>query len=260
MDATLNMVVFAEDVRVLDLSMRRLFKHTRPEEAGLAIWVNGSSKAVKDYCRNLADARPGTRLYFSRNIGHPDALDELMSRCETRYFVCFDMDSFPIADGWLDDLKAKLDSGASAAGVIESASGKRNKWGEYVHPSCMMFDMAEFESLKHPKHGLRFGGFSPVRADCGEMITIRIIKSGKRYDGWRYTHCHFPGELDWGFRYYGGFWCHIWMVSRLCGERRWHGKRGADWIYGLYGASPERYGELLDRFVRELGDGLPATF
>ena len=259
-DITLNTVVFAEDTRVLDLSMRRLVRHTRAEDLRLSVWVNGSSLAVRDYCRALTDAWPGAQLYLSRrNIGHGDALDELLSKCGTRYFLCFDMDSFPVADGWLDDLMARLGAGASCAGVIERASGRRNKWGEYVHPSCMVFDRAEFDALKHPVRGLRFGGLSPVRADCGEMVTVRVVRTGRRYDGWRYTHCRFP-ELKWGFRHYGGYWCHIWMVSRLCAERRWHGKRGSDWIHGMYGASPERYAELLDAFVAEMGGGLPTAF
>jgi len=245
-DVTLNTVVFAEDTRVLDICLRGLRRYT-PDCIPLAIWVNGSSPVVKEYCRLFAAARGETEVFFSRNIGHAPALDELMAICRTRYFACFDMDSFPVASGWLLDLEAKLKAGASCAGVIERAVGRRNRWGEYVHPSCMLFDMAEFESLKHPRHGLRFGGLSPTRADVGEMITVRIMQTGRKYDGWRYTHSHFP-ELRWGFRYYGGYWCHIWMVSQLAGQHRWRGRQGTDWIYGLYGTSPEQYTKLLDQF------------
>lgn len=266
MDVTLNTVVFAADTAVLDLSLHRLARHT-PRDARLAMWVNGSSKAVADYCESFAARRGRTRVYVSENIGHGDALDELMSRCGSRYFVCFDMDSFPVADGWLDDLKSKLDAGASCAGVLESAVGRRNKWGEYVHPSCLMIETEEFRRLRHPKHGLRFGGLSPRRADVGEMITVQTMRAGGHYDGWRYTHSHYP-HLKWGFRYYGGYWCHIWQISRLLNSGCWKGvnvddpdrdpdidrvvRQGRDEIYRNYGVTADEFGRLLPSFIDEM--------
>ena len=251
MDITLNTVVFARDVGVLDLSLRRLVCHT-PEPFRLAIWVNGSSKAVREYCDDFARNRENTEVHFSKkNVGHGDALDELMALCETEYFVCFDMDSFPTATGWIDDLAGRIRGDVKCAGVIERAVGKRNRWGEYVHPSCLMIRVEDFEALKHPKHGLQFGGLSCSRADVGEMITVNIMRRGLRTDGWRFTHNHFP-ELRWGFRHYGGYWCHVWMVSQMFGQGLWHGHRGTDWVHSLYGASPERLQELTDNFLDEM--------
>lgn len=257
MEITLNMVVFAEDAGVLDVSLRRVARHTR--QAPMRLWVQGGcTPEVHERCREFAAARGDTDVVVSRkNIGHGPALDRLWEMCETPYFLCFDMDSFPVADGWLEDLEAKVDAGASCAGVIERAVGRRNRWGEYVHPSCLLIGKDEFESLRHPRHGLRFGGFSPTRADVGEMITVRIMRTGRRYDGWKYTHSRFPDEVRWGFRHYGGYWCHIWMVSQLAGQKRWHGrgdarsKTGTAWVYGLHGVTPERYGELMETFLAE---------
>lgn len=253
------MVVFAEDVGVLDVSLRRVARHTR--QVPIRLWVQGGcTPEVHKHCREFAATRSDTDVVVSRkNIGHGPALDRLWEMCETPYFLCFDMDSFPVADGWLEDLESKLVAGASCAGVIERAVGRRNKWAEYVHPSCFLIGKDEFESLKHPKHGLQFGGLSPTRADVGEMITVQVMRTGRRYDGWRYTHSRFPDEVRWGFRYYGGYWCHIWMVSQLAGQKRWHGrgdvdrKNGMAWVYDLYGVTPERYDELMEMFLVENG-------
>jgi len=88
---------------------------------------------------------------------------------------------------------------------------------------------------------------------------VQIMRTGRRYDGWRNTHSRFPDEVRWGFRYYGGYWCHIWMVSQLAGQKRWHGsgnaenKAGMAWIYDLHGVTPQRYAELMAVFLAENG-------
>jgi len=258
-DVTLNMVVFAEEPDILGMSLRRIVRHTR--HTPMRLWVQGGcTPQVREFCQQFAAEHGDTDVVISRkNIGHGPALDRLWNLCETPYFLCFDMDSFPVADGWLENLELKVVAGASCAGVIERAVGRRNRWGEYVHPSCLLIGKDEFESLKHPRHGLRFGGLSPTRADVGEMITVQIMRSGRRYGGWRYTHSRFTDEVRWGFRYYGGYWCHIWMVSQLIGQKRWHGrgdaenKAGMAWVYNLYGVTPERYAELMAEFLSENG-------
>jgi hypothetical protein len=168
------------------------------------------------------------------------------------------MDSFPVSDGWFSDLQARISDRVPLSGIIERSVGKRNRWGEYVHPSCLLISKEHFGMLRNMSDGLRFGGLSPTRADCAEMLTVTAKRAGLELDGWRYTHSHFS-EVAWGFRYYGGFWCHVWMLSQLVGQRRWHGESGENWIYGLYGVSRERFTELLNQFVVQMLPGESKT-
>jgi glycosyltransferase involved in cell wall biosynthesis len=75
------------------------------------------------------------------NLGHGPALELGVLLARGEYVVTLDVDAFPIRSGWIGELLAALDDGATVAGAHMQAG--------YAHPCCLILRMDDFLSHDH---------------------------------------------------------------------------------------------------------------
>lgn len=140
-------------------------------EARLVVVDNGSEEKPR-----IQNARV---IRLDRNLGHGPALDIGFFAARTRFVVALDVDAFPIADSWLEQLTEPLRSGeANVSGahggeVIDRWAEDRNqawKGRDFVHPCCLAMELRRFVRAGHSFRKAQIGD---RLADPGEEICRR---------------------------------------------------------------------------------------
>ena len=156
------------------LCLERLERHTRGSSYDILVWDNTFFPEHLE----LLEADPRVSVFSEResekDIRHGRALDRLLHEvaAETEYVVTLDTDSFPIRDGWLENMLGRLDQGASLAGIWRDEMAPRIRG--YVHPSCLA---ARRETLV--ELGVDFARKQGVhRVDVGQDITNAVLAAG----------------------------------------------------------------------------------
>lgn len=111
------------------------------------------------------------------NYGHGPALDIGFLRARTRFVIALDVDAFPIADSWIEQLTALLNDGATFAGAQggtadDSILDERPEWAgrDFIHPCCCAMRLRRFVYRRHSFRKVK----REVRTlDPGELISER---------------------------------------------------------------------------------------
>ncbi|HYY33063.1 MAG TPA: hypothetical protein VE693_05695 [Gaiellaceae bacterium] len=156
------------------LCLEQLERHTRGSSYDILVWDNTFFPEHLE----LLEADPRVSVFSEResekDIRHGRALDRLLHEvaAETEYVVTLDTDSFPIRDGWLENVLGRLDQGASLAGIWRDEMAPRIRG--YVHPSCLAARRETLVAL-----GVDFARKQGVhRVDVGQDITNAVLAAG----------------------------------------------------------------------------------
>jgi hypothetical protein len=157
------------------LCLQQLERRTAESSYDVLVWDNSFLP------EHLEILEAGSRVsVFSepdgKDVRHGRALDRLLREvpAETEYVVTLDTDSFPIRDGWLENLIGRLEAGAWIAGVWRDEMAPRIP--AYVHPSCLatrrdtLLDLNVDFARKPGVH----------RVDVGQNITKAAVAAGGR--------------------------------------------------------------------------------
>jgi hypothetical protein len=90
---------------------------------------------------------------------------------ETEFVVTLDTDSFPIRDGWLENILGRLRDGVTLAGIWRDEMAPEIR--PYVHPSCLATRRATLVGL-----GIDFA--RKDGQDVGQNITAAVLADGGR--------------------------------------------------------------------------------
>jgi len=135
---------------------------------------NGSSAEARSEVA-LACRRFGARLLtLPDNIPLGTAIDAATKKVTTPWMLVLDSDTMPIIDGWLDRLMSNVADDVAVTGAPAAAPGGENPFGNFVHPSACLVNMA---FLVHS--GVSFEGAGP-RWATGEQVTIEAMRLGWR--------------------------------------------------------------------------------
>jgi hypothetical protein len=154
------------------LCLEQLERHTASPYDVLA-WDNSF---LPEHLEILA-ASPRVTVYSDRkkqtDVRHARALERLLREVpsEAEYVVTLDTDSFPIRDGWLDNLLGRLVRGAWIAGIWRDEMAPRIE--PFVHPSCLA---TRRDTFLHLGVGFRRDGGQ----DVGQNLTKAVVASGGR--------------------------------------------------------------------------------
>jgi len=141
---------------------------------------------------------------------HADMLDAIVPRVETEFILTLDSDCFPVADGWLCDLKAMIRNGADCVGILypygpPPSDMPKNKiayrvrsqqcW-QTTHVACQMLSIDLLRRFQLKYHD---------GDDTGLAIPAAIKKAGLLIDGFRATRSPKPsGDYNAEFNRYVG--------------------------------------------------------
>lgn len=160
----------------IKLCLEQLARHTPDSAYDVLVWDNTFFLEQLE----ILEADPHVTVFSERetqkDVRHGRALDRLLAEvpAEADYVVTLDTDSFPIRDGWLQNLLGRLDRGASLAGIWRDEMAPRIR--AYVHPSCLaarrdtLFDLGVDFARKQGVH----------RVDVGQNITNAVLAAGGR--------------------------------------------------------------------------------
>ncbi len=142
-----------------------------PEGGTLEILVvdNGSTDGSRKWLRSQRARGRVRSVLLPRNVFHGPAMDLAFLLSRTEYTVALDVDAFPIADGWLDQLLEPL----KARKYVAGAEARRG----YIHPCCLAMRTDYFARRRHT-FTPHVGTWDPQLLgrdewDTGESITRR---------------------------------------------------------------------------------------
>ncbi len=133
-----------DDLPILELHLDRIERHTRRP-----FTVYGVANRVTPEARRLLEAREWVRLSEvvptelrgSREHGHYlDALAAVAVANGAETLVTLDVDSFPVADGWIETISRAARTFGNVAGVLRVENGDT----VLPHPSCVLLDAGFF--------------------------------------------------------------------------------------------------------------------
>jgi hypothetical protein len=174
-----------DDLPVLALHLERVARHTRPPFTvyGAANRVTPAARELltrHDWLR-LCEVEP-TELRGSREHGYYlDALAEIAEADGAARIVTLDVDSFPIADGWIETIEAVADAHGGVAGVLRVENGDT----ALPHPSCVMM-RAEFYARYRPSFSPDSDGTPEFRRFLRSTRQAGDTGLGLAYTLWRH--------------------------------------------------------------------------
>ncbi len=135
-----------------------------PEGTRIVVVDNGSVDGSREFLRSRPDV---DSILLPLNVGHGVALDLGVAKARTETIAVLDVDAFPIADNWLDEVEDALAGGKKVCGAYIHRS--------YIHPCFLVARrqtlLAQGPSLRargrYPKAGRRRPG---TFLDTGEAF------------------------------------------------------------------------------------------
>lgn len=122
----------ARDFPWIDLCLRQIERHSATSSFEVLVWDNSF---IPEH-RRLLQVHPRVRMFGQQergqHIGHGAGLNKLLWKVRqgTEFVITLDTDSFPVRDGWIENLTGRLTAGAMIAGAWRAEVDKPT----YVHP------------------------------------------------------------------------------------------------------------------------------
>jgi hypothetical protein len=166
----------ARDYPWVDLCLRQIERHSRGSSYEVLVFDNSW---LPEH-RTILESHPRVRRFeprqAGRNVRHGPALDRLVRRVhpDTEFVVTLDTDSFPIRDGWIENLTGRLTGDVLVAGAWrdEMLPVKR----AFVHPTCLGIRRSTLEELGT---GFAIAGGTDVAANITDAVHRRGGRSSK---------------------------------------------------------------------------------
>jgi hypothetical protein len=172
----------------IELCLRQIRRHSRGSSYEVLVWDNTwmpEHRAIIESdpkVRRFEPAEPGT------DVRHGASLDQLVKkvRPRTEFIITLDTDSFPIRDGWIENLTGRLTDEVLVSGVWrdEMLPGKP----AFIHPCCLAIRKSTLREL-----GARFAVGSG--ADVAHNVTLAVEESGRRASKLRRSNAFNPHFL-----------------------------------------------------------------
>jgi hypothetical protein len=155
------------------LCLKQIERHSRAASYEVLVWDNSWLPGQRRFLRN----NPRVRMFSPRARGgqllHGAALDRLVTkvRPETEFVVTLDTDSFPIRDGWIENLTGRLTDDVWLAGVWRDELLPTTP--AFIHPCCTA---VRADRLRTMGAGFRISG----GIDVGSRLTEATLTAGAK--------------------------------------------------------------------------------
>lgn len=217
---------------MLTACLKSIQRHTRDVEYEVVL-VSADQPDGKARIPELSDSISLKRLRYlsvpleqgeNSSHVHGKLLDAVIpSRIDSKYLLTLDSDCFPVADGWLTELIAKLEGGAMLAGILHPGAPPPEDMSqsklEYrvrsqhcwniTHVACQLIRMADYCTLY--ENGCRYNAGD----DTGLSLPKMVLSAGGKIDGFKVSRgpVVWEGDLDPEYNRY---------VSLVYGDKVYH--------------------------------------
>jgi hypothetical protein len=172
----------------IDLCLQQIERHSRGSSYEVLVWDNTWLPEHREIIerdpkvRRFEPSEPGS------DVRHGASLDLLVRqvRPRTKYIITLDTDSFPIRDGWIENLTGRLTGDTLVAGVWRDEMLPRKP--AFIHPCCLAIRKRTLREL-----GARFMVGSG--ADVAHNVTLAVEESGARASKLRRSNYYNPHFL-----------------------------------------------------------------
>lgn len=156
----------------IQLCLSQIERYSRLADPEVLVFDNANWPDQQTRIRSYARVR---LFPAERELTHPEALDFLVGKTgpETEYIITLDSDCFPIRDGWIEQLTAKLDSGYALAGIWRDEMLPYAP--AFIHPSCMAIRREDLLGLGDVSFARR------ANVDLGFNITQWFTERGREF-------------------------------------------------------------------------------
>ncbi|HEY3834784.1 MAG TPA: hypothetical protein VGO03_21000 [Acidimicrobiia bacterium] len=179
-----------DDIRLLDLHLERIERHTRVPYTIFAVTPRLNDEARRHVVASphtqMCDIAPTARRGSREHGYYLDEMVPLALEHDVSHLCTLDVDSFPIDDAWLDTLLAAAPPATGLVGVLREENGDV----ALPHPSCILAPRGFYEQW-HPS-------FWPEPEATPEFRNF-VRATGQRADtGIRLASLLWNERLPWG--------------------------------------------------------------
>jgi hypothetical protein len=157
----------------IELCLQQIERHSHGSSYEVLVWDNTWMPEHKA----LIEAHPRVRRFEPSEPGsdvrHGASLDALVRRVRprTKFVITLDTDSFPIRDGWIENLTGRLTDEVLVSGVWRDEMLPKKP--AFIHPCCLAI---RTRTLRRLDAHFTVGS----SADVGHNITLAVEESGAR--------------------------------------------------------------------------------
>jgi hypothetical protein len=157
----------------IDLCLQQIERHSRGSSYEVLVWDNTWMPEHKELIerhprvRRFEPAEPGT------DVRHGASLDRLVQKVRpaTKFIITLDTDSFPVRDGWIENLTGRLNDDVLVSGAWRDEMLPKKP--AFVHPCCLAVRKRTLREL-----GAQF--VIGDGADVAHNVTVAVEQSGSR--------------------------------------------------------------------------------
>ena len=163
----------ARDFPWVDLCLRQIERHSRSSDYEVLVWDNTWMPEHKELVERHAKVRRFEPRDPGRDVRHGQSLDRLVKKVRpgTEFVITLDTDSFPIRDGWIENLTGRLRDDVLVAGVWRDEMLPKKP--AFIHPSCLAIRRRTLDELGV---GFAIGDGNDVAA----TVTSAVLDRGSR--------------------------------------------------------------------------------
>jgi hypothetical protein len=163
----------ARDYPWIDLCLKQIERHSRGSSYEILVWDNTWMPEHKEIIERNPKVRRFEPSEPGSDVRHGASLDQLVRRVRprTKFIITLDTDSFPIRDGWIENLTGRLTDDVLVAGVWRDEMLPAKP--AFIHPCCLAIRKRTLREL-----GATFMVGSG--ADVAHNVTVAVEGSGAR--------------------------------------------------------------------------------
>jgi hypothetical protein len=172
----------------VDLCLTQIERHSRSSDYEVLVWDNTWMPEHRDLIERHDRVRRFQARDEGRELRHGQSLDRLVKKVRpgTEFVITLDTDSFPVRDGWIENLTARLDDEVLVAGVWRDEMAPRKP--AFIHPSCLAVRRSTLTDLGV---GFAIGEGN----DVAQTVTTAVLERGKRVSRLRRSNVWEPHFL-----------------------------------------------------------------
>src|SRR3954454_3326596 len=191
----------ARDYPWVELCLRQIERHSRGSSYEVLVFDNSWLPEHREIIENDPKVRRFQPRQEGRSLRHGPSLDRLVKRVRpgTEFVITLDTDSFPIRDGWIENLTGRLTGDVLLAGVWRDEMLPVKP--AFIHPTCLAIRRSTLQDLGA---GFAIGSGADVASNITDAVHARGARTSKLWRSNRWNPHFLMGAVYGDLIYHQG--------------------------------------------------------